>query len=41
MIRYIVSDCDAVSIIHDVQKYAKSPEDAVAEVLKAGMLNTR
>ncbi|GFS46767.1 glycosyl hydrolase family protein [Actinidia rufa] len=34
---YIVSDCDAVSIIHDVQKYAKSPEDAVAEVLKAGM----
>ncbi|GFY96430.1 glycosyl hydrolase family protein [Actinidia rufa] len=34
---YIVSDCDAVSIIHDVQKYAKSQEDAVADVLKAGM----
>ncbi|KAJ4844262.1 hypothetical protein Tsubulata_041356, partial [Turnera subulata] len=26
---YIVSDCDAVSIIHDAQGYAKSPEDAV------------
>ncbi|KAM7514593.1 hypothetical protein LguiA_004176 [Lonicera macranthoides] len=34
---YITSDCDAVSIIHDNQKYAKSPEDAVADVLKAGM----
>ncbi|KAJ6412776.1 hypothetical protein OIU84_005760 [Salix udensis] len=37
MIRYIASDCDAVSIIHDAQGYAKSPEDAVAAVLKAGM----
>lgn len=34
---YIVSDCDAVSIIHDAQGYAKNPEDAVADVLKAGM----
>ncbi|KAH9611457.1 hypothetical protein KSS87_009107 [Heliosperma pusillum] len=34
---YITSDCDAVSIIHDVQGYAKAPEDAVADVLKAGM----
>ncbi|KAK2999380.1 hypothetical protein RJ639_023945 [Escallonia herrerae] len=34
---YITSDCDAVSIIHDNQGYAKSPEDAVADVLKAGM----
>ncbi|KAL8225550.1 hypothetical protein R6Q57_018107 [Mikania cordata] len=34
---YITSDCDAVSIIYDVHKYAKTPEDAVAEVLKAGM----
>ncbi|CAK9165612.1 unnamed protein product [Ilex paraguariensis] len=34
---YITSDCDAVSIIHDVQGYAKLPEDAVADVLKAGM----
>eukprot|EP00268_Persea_americana_P055425 TRINITY_DN6442_c0_g1_i2.p1 TRINITY_DN6442_c0_g1~~TRINITY_DN6442_c0_g1_i2.p1 ORF type:complete len:774 (-),score=150.85 TRINITY_DN6442_c0_g1_i2:611-2932(-) len=34
---YITSDCDAVAIIHDDQGYAKSPEDAVADVLKAGM----
>ncbi|XAR48573.1 Non-reducing end alpha-L-arabinofuranosidase [Bertholletia excelsa] len=34
---YITSDCDAVSILHDVQRYARSPEDAVADVLKAGM----
>lgn len=36
-IRYITSDCDAVSIIHDSQGYAKVPEDAVGDVLKAGM----
>ncbi|PIN17002.1 Non-reducing end alpha-L-arabinofuranosidase [Handroanthus impetiginosus] len=34
---YIASDCDAVGIIHDQQGYAKEPEDAVADVLKAGM----
>ncbi|XP_024170476.1 probable beta-D-xylosidase 7 [Rosa chinensis] len=34
---YITSDCDAVGIIHDVQGYAKQPEDAVVDVLKAGM----
>ncbi|KAF5746812.1 Glycosyl hydrolase family protein isoform 3 [Tripterygium wilfordii] len=34
---YITSDCDAVSIIYEDQHYAKSPEDAVADVLKAGM----
>lgn len=34
---YITSDCDAVSIIRDVQGYAKTPEDAVGDVLKAGM----
>lgn len=38
MIRYITSDCDAVSIIHDDQGYAKAPEDAVVDVLKAGMV---
>ena len=37
IIRYITSDCDAVSIIHDDQGYAKSPEDAVVDVLKAGI----
>ncbi|XP_020597553.1 LOW QUALITY PROTEIN: probable beta-D-xylosidase 6 [Phalaenopsis equestris] len=34
---YVTSDCDAVSIIYEEQKYASSPEDAVAAVLKAGM----
>ncbi|KAL7127788.1 hypothetical protein ABFS83_14G274600 [Erythranthe nasuta] len=34
---YIASDCDAVAIIHDQQGYAKEPEDAVADVLQAGM----
>ncbi|XVE60463.1 hypothetical protein DITRI_Ditri05aG0130600 [Diplodiscus trichospermus] len=34
---YITSDCDAVSIIYDEQGYVKEPEDAVADVLKAGM----
>ncbi|XP_020260446.1 probable beta-D-xylosidase 6 isoform X1 [Asparagus officinalis] len=34
---YITSDCDAVAIIHEDQNYAKSPEDGVADVLKAGM----
>ncbi|MFQ6662827.1 hypothetical protein Gotur_030549 [Gossypium turneri] len=34
---YITSDCDAVSIIYDEQGYVKEPEDAVADVLTAGM----
>ncbi|GAB2235348.1 hypothetical protein Droror1_Dr00025771 [Drosera rotundifolia] len=34
---YITSDCDAVSIIYTNQGYAKVPEDAIADVLKAGM----
>ncbi|KAK1299665.1 putative beta-D-xylosidase 6 [Acorus calamus] len=34
---YITSDCDAVAIIYENQSYAHSPEDAVADVLKAGM----
>ncbi|KAJ9673795.1 hypothetical protein PVL29_023380 [Vitis rotundifolia] len=34
---YITSDCDAVSIIHDSYGFAKTPEDAVVDVLKAGM----
>ncbi|GAA0149568.1 glucosidase [Lithospermum erythrorhizon] len=36
MMVYIVSDCDAVAIIHDDQGYVKEPEDVV-DVLKAGM----
>ncbi|MBA0612802.1 hypothetical protein Godav_013356, partial [Gossypium davidsonii] len=34
---YITSDCDAVAIIHEDQGYAKLPEDAVADVLKAAV----
>ncbi|KAI4339739.1 hypothetical protein MLD38_024648 [Melastoma candidum] len=34
---YITSDCDAVSIMYENQGYAKTPEDAVAVSLKAGM----
>lgn len=34
---YIASDCDAVATIYEYQHYAKSPEDAVAEVLRAGV----
>jgi len=34
---YIVSDCDAVSLIHDYINYAPTPEDAVSYVMLAGM----
>ncbi|KAI4328098.1 hypothetical protein L6164_020483 [Bauhinia variegata] len=34
---YITSDCDAVATVYEYQKYTSSPEDAVADVLKAGV----
>ncbi|QHO44433.1 putative beta-D-xylosidase [Arachis hypogaea] len=34
---YITSDCDAVATVFEYQKYVKSEEDAVADVLKAGV----
>ncbi|EXC03904.1 putative beta-D-xylosidase 6 [Morus notabilis] len=34
---YITSDCDAVATVLEYQHYTKNPEDAVADVLKAGM----
>ncbi|WVZ12054.1 hypothetical protein V8G54_016584 [Vigna mungo] len=34
---YITSDCDAVATVYESQKYVNSSEDAVADVLKAGM----
>lgn len=34
--RYIASDCDAVAIMRDAQRYTQTPEDAVAVALKAG-----
>lgn len=36
MFRYITSDCDAVATVYEYQKYSKTAEDAVADVLKAG-----
>lgn len=34
--RYITSDCDAVATIFEYQGYTKSPEEAVADAIKAG-----
>ncbi|XP_025690425.1 probable beta-D-xylosidase 6 isoform X2 [Arachis hypogaea] len=34
---YITSDCDAVATVYEYHKYAKSAEDAVADVLRAGV----
>ncbi|KAL7255902.1 hypothetical protein ACSBR1_009940 [Camellia fascicularis] len=34
---YIPSDCDAVATIYEYQNYAKTPEDAAALALKAGV----
>ncbi|KAJ1696208.1 hypothetical protein LUZ63_004720 [Rhynchospora breviuscula] len=34
---YITSDCDAVADIYEAQNYTKTPEDAVAYTIKAGM----
>ena len=33
---YVSSDCDAVAIMHDAQRYVPTPEDTVAVALKAG-----
>lgn len=34
--RYIMSDCDAVALIHEFIDYAPTPEDAVSDVMLAG-----
>ncbi|XP_022977987.1 probable beta-D-xylosidase 6 isoform X1 [Cucurbita maxima] len=34
---YITSDCDAVATVFEYQKYTDTREDAIADVLKAGM----
>ncbi|XP_078167799.1 glycosyl hydrolase family protein isoform X3 [Carex rostrata] len=34
---YVTSDCDAVAIIYENQTYSSSPEESIADVLKAGM----
>lgn len=35
-VRYIVSDCDSVQVMHESTNYATTPEDAVADALNAG-----
>ncbi|THF96881.1 hypothetical protein TEA_021291 [Camellia sinensis var. sinensis] len=34
---YITTDCDAVAVIYEYQRYSEAPEDAVADVIKAGV----
>ncbi|KAF0895931.1 hypothetical protein E2562_017573 [Oryza meyeriana var. granulata] len=34
---YVSSDCDAVAIMRDAQRYAPTPEDTVAVAIKAGL----
>ncbi|CAL0300950.1 unnamed protein product [Lupinus luteus] len=34
---YIVSDCDSVATFFDTQHYTKTPEEAAAEAIKAGL----
>ncbi|KAF3437761.1 hypothetical protein FNV43_RR20517 [Rhamnella rubrinervis] len=34
---YIVSDCDSVSVMFDNQHYTKTPEEAAADSIKAGL----
>ncbi|KAK4406947.1 putative beta-D-xylosidase 2 [Sesamum angolense] len=35
--RYIVSDCDSVGVFYDNQHYTSTPEEAVADAIKAGL----
>lgn len=39
LFRYVTSDCDAVAIIYENQTYSSSPEESIADVLKAGVLD--
>lgn len=34
---YIVSDCDSVGVLYETQHYTRTPEDAVAATIKAGL----
>ncbi|QCE13329.1 beta-glucosidase [Vigna unguiculata] len=34
---YIVSDCDSVGVFYDNQHYTRTPEEAAAEAIKAGL----
>lgn len=34
---YIVSDCDSVGVLYDSQHYTRTPEEAAADTIKAGL----
>lgn len=34
---YIASDCDSVDVLYNIQRYTKTPEDAAAQTLRAGL----
>ncbi|VVA24633.1 PREDICTED: beta-D-xylosidase [Prunus dulcis] len=34
---YIVSDCDSVGVLYDEQHYTRTPEEAAADAIKAGL----
>lgn len=34
---YIVSDCDSVGVLYDTQHYTRTPEEAAADTIKAGL----
>ncbi|KAG6575099.1 Beta-D-xylosidase 1, partial [Cucurbita argyrosperma subsp. sororia] len=34
---YIVSDCDSVGVLYDTQHFTRTPEEAVASTIKAGL----
>lgn len=35
--RYIVSDCDSVGVLYDNQHYTRTPEEAAANTIRAGL----
>ena len=35
---YIVSDCDSVQVLFNSQHYTRTPEEAAADAIKAGIL---
>ena len=36
--RYIASDCDSLDVLYNTIHYTQTPEDAVAEAIKAGIV---
>ena len=36
--RYVASDCDSVEVLYDAIHYTRTPEDAAADSILAGVL---